>query len=50
MTVKEVIEQLQKYNDDKKVYHAETIDGEPQGDTFFIVTNVFEQDDCVMIY
>lgn len=48
-TVKELIEKLQDYPEDAVVYHAETIDGEPQ-DIYLAVTHVFQQDSAVMIY
>ena len=48
-TVRELIEELQKYPEDATVYHVETIDGEPQ-DMYFAVTHVFEQDGSVMIF
>ena len=48
-TVKELINKLKEYPEDATVYHAETIDGEPQ-DIYLAVTEVFEQDGAVMIY
>ena len=47
--VKELIDKLKEYPEDATVYHAETIDGEPQ-DVYLAVTEVFKQDDAVMIY
>lgn len=49
MTVKELIEILKDMPSDANVYHIETIDGEPQY-MYLIVTNVYQQDDDVMIY
>ena len=48
-TVKELIDKLKEYPEDATVYHAETIDGEPQ-DMYLAVTDVFMQDGAVMIY
>ena len=48
-TVKELINKLREYPEDAIIYHAETIDGEPQ-DMYLVVTDVFEQDGAVMIY
>ena len=49
MTVKELIEILKDMPSDADVYHIEAIDGEPQ-EMYLIVTNVYQQDDDVMIY
>ena len=49
MTVKELIEILKNMPSDADVYHIETIDGEPQ-EMYLIVTNVYQQDNDVMIY
>ncbi len=49
MTVKELIDILKDMPSDANVYHIETIDREPQ-ETYLIVTNVYQQDDDVMIY
>lgn len=49
MKVKELIDILKNMPSDADVYHAETIDGEPQ-EVYLIVTNVFQQDADVMIY
>lgn len=48
-TVKELIDKLKEYPEDATVYHAETINGEPQ-DIYLAVTEVFVQDGVVMIY
>ena len=48
-TVKELIDKLRECPEDAIVYHAETIDGEPQ-DIYLMVTDVFEKDGAVMIY
>lgn len=48
-TVKELIDKLREYPEDAIIYHAETIDGEPQ-DMYLAVTEVFVQGAAVMIY
>lgn len=49
MTVKELIDILKDMPSEADVYHIETIDGEPQ-EMYLIVTNVYKQDEDVMIY
>ena len=49
MKVKELIDILKDMPPDADVYHIETIDSEPQ-EMYLIVTNVYQQDDDVMIY